>query len=178
MRARTVITVNKPASECYALWRDFERLPEFMYHLESVQTAGGRRSHWRAKAPAGTTVEWDAEITEDEPDRRIAWRSTGGDVENEGSVDFAPVPGGQGTEVAVAVDYTPPGGPLGALVAKLFGEEPLQQLKDDLRRFKQVLETGEVVRSDGSPDGTRTQRQFHQEDAHPQESPSSQEARA
>jgi uncharacterized membrane protein len=168
MKGRTAITINKPPQEVYARWRDFERLPTFMYHLESVRTVDARRSHWVARAPAGSTVEWDAEITEEVPGERIAWRSVGdSSVQTSGSVRLAPAPGGRGTEVHVELDYSPPGGALGATVAKLFGEEPNQQIGDDLRRFKQLLETGEIARSDGSPLGTRTRNTAHQHDANP-----------
>jgi uncharacterized membrane protein len=168
VEGRTAITVNRAPDEVYAQWRDLERLPTFMYHLESVQVIGDGRSHWVAKAPAGTTVEWDAEITEDVPGDRIAWRSVDeASVDNSGSVRFRPAPGGRGTEVYVEMDYSPPGGALGAAVAKVFGEEPNQQLSDDLRRFKQLVETGEIARSDGSPLGTRTQNHLHQRDARP-----------
>jgi uncharacterized membrane protein len=168
--ARTAITINAPAEDLYARWRDFEGLPTFMYHLESVKTTGDGRSHWVAKAPAGATVEWDAEVTEDVPGRRIAWRSIeGASVENSGSVRFEPAPGGHGTEVYVEIEYTPPAGALGALVAKVFGEEPNQQIGDDLRRFKQIVETGEIARSDGAPLGSRTRNTLHQEDAQPRE---------
>jgi uncharacterized membrane protein len=145
------ITVNRPAQEVYRYWRDFENLPRFMSHLESVRITGERRSHWVAKAPGGTNVEWDAEITEDVPNKLIAWRSLeGADVENSGVVRFEEAPGGRGTEVRVEMVYNPPGGLVGAGIARLFGEEPGQQIKGDLRRFKQVLETGEVVHSDSS----------------------------
>ncbi len=145
------ITVNRPVEEVYGLWRDFENLPRFMLHLESVQVMGPKRSHWRAKAPAGMRAEWDAEITDDRPNELIAWRSlAGADVDNSGSVRFAPAPGGRGTEVRVELRYNPPGGRVGAAFAKLFGEEPEQQLRDDLRAFKQVLEIGEVVHSEAS----------------------------
>lgn len=170
MEARNAITINASANAVYEYWRDFERLPTFMYHLESVQTTGDRESHWAAKAPAGRTVEWDAEITEDLPEERIAWRSLdGASVESSGWVRFKAAPGGQGTEVHVELTYSPPGGALGSLVAKLFGEEPGQQVSDDLRRLKQVLETGEIARSEGSPLGGRTKNAAHQHDAHPLE---------
>ena len=173
VEARSAITVNAPPEAAYAAWRDFEALPGFMYHLKSVEVTDDRCSHWVAKAPLGTTVEWDAETVEDVPAERIAWRSAeGASVENSGTVKFRPAPGGRGTEVHVELRYTPPLGALGAVVAKLFGEEPNQQLADDLRRFKQLLETGEVARSEGSPLGTRTQNQMHQEDAHPDQGPS------
>jgi uncharacterized membrane protein len=148
---RKSITVNRPPEEVYAFWRRFENLPRFMQHLESVETAADGRSHWKAKGPVGTSVEWDAEITEDRPNELIAWRSVeNADVDNAGEVRFTRAAGGRGTEVHVDLRYDPPAGKLGALVAKLFGEEPNQQVADDLRRFKQVLETGEVVYSDAS----------------------------
>jgi uncharacterized membrane protein len=170
VEARSAITVNATPETVYQAWRDVERLPIFMYHLESVTPLDDGRSHWVARAPAGKTVEWDAEITEDVPGDRIAWRSLdGASVESAGSVTFRPAPRGQGTEVFVEVRYSPPGGTLGSLIAKLFGEEPNQQVRDDLRRFKQIVETGEVARSDGSPLGTRTANLLDQRDAHPQE---------
>ena len=148
---KRTITINKSPEELYRFWRNFENLPRFMNHLEAVQVTGDRRSHWKAKAPAGTTVEWDAEITEDRPNEMIAWRSIeGADVDNAGSVRFVPAPGGRGTEVRVELRYDPPGGVIGAAIARLFGEEPAQQVADDLRAFKQVMETGEVVHSDAS----------------------------
>jgi uncharacterized membrane protein len=151
---RESITINRPAEELYRFWRNFENLPRIMTHLESVQVTGDRRSHWKAKAPAGSTVEWDAEITEDRPNQLIAWRSLeGADVENSGSVRFVPAPGGRGTEVHVEILYNPPGGMIGAAIAKLFGEEPAQQVKDDLLHFKQVMETGEIVLSEAILDG-------------------------
>ncbi len=168
LRARAVVTVNTSVGEAYRQWRDFEKLPEFMAHLESVKSSGDGRSHWVARGPAGSTVEWDAEILEDVVDQHIAWRSVeDADVDNSGSIRFTPAPGDRGTEVAVELEYSPPAGAVGATVAKLFGEEPNQQLRDDLRRFKQVLETGQVVVSEGTPDGTRTQRQLKQRDAQP-----------
>jgi uncharacterized membrane protein len=147
------ITINRPRQEVYDFWRALERLPEFMIHLESVTISRDGRSHWVAKAPGGT-VEWDAEITEDRPGELLSWQSVeGSDVPNGGSVRFADAPADRGTEIHVALHYDPPGGSAGAMVAKLFGEEPGQQLVDDLRRFKQVMETGEVVLSEGSPAG-------------------------
>lgn len=149
---RHTVTIDRSPEELYRFWRDFENLPRFMDHLESVQTeVDGLRSHWRAKAPAGARVEWDAEVLEDVPNERIAWRSLpGAGIQNAGVVRFVPAAGGRGTEVHVELRYSPPGGALGAAVAKLFGEEPDVQVKEDLRRFKQVMETGEVVVSDGT----------------------------
>ena len=144
-------TINRPPEECYRFWRNFENLPRFMSHLEEVRVIDDKRSHWRAKAPAGTTVEWDSEVTEDRPNERISWRSLpGADVHNSGSVNFKRGPGGRGTEVQVDLRYTPPGGRLGAVVAMLFGEEPSRQVADDLRHFKSVMETGEIIRSEAS----------------------------
>jgi uncharacterized membrane protein len=166
------ITVNRPADELYRFWRDFENLPSFMFHLESVAVTGERLSHWTAKAPAGRTVEWDAEIVDDRPGELIAWRSReGATVPNSGSVRLSPAPGDNGTEVRVEIDYDMPGGKLGTAVAKLFGEEPEQQVRDDLRRFKQVMETGEVARSAASPEGTSAARQLRQRPAQPQPAP-------
>jgi uncharacterized membrane protein len=147
----TSITINRPPEEVYSFWRNLENLPRFMSHLESVQVRDGNRSRWKATAPAGMTVEWDAEITEDRPNELIAWRSLeGADVEHSGSVRFARAPGDRGTQVKVAMVYNPPGGVIGIGIAKLFGEEPGEQIKGDLYRFKQVMETGEVVHSDSS----------------------------
>ena len=168
VRARTAITVNRSPEDVYGCWHRFENLPSFMHHLESVRVNGDGRSHWVAAAPAGRTVEWDAEVVEDVPNQLIAWRSLeGAEVPNSGSVRFAPAPGGRGTEVTLEVEYQPPGRAMGAAVARLFGEEPVQQMKDDLRRFKQVMETGGVVRSDGTPQGSRTQAQARQHEAQP-----------
>src|SRR3569833_2429659 len=112
-----------------------------MSHLESVEVTGDRRSHWRAKAPAGMTIERDAEIVDDQPDRLIAWRSIeGSDVAHAGVVHFAPAPNKRGTEVRIEVDYDMPGGKLGQLAAKLFGEEPAQQKQDKKQTNKQVME--------------------------------------
>jgi len=162
------VTVNRSPDEAYRLWRDFANLPRFMAHLQSVRVTGDRTSHWAARGPAGTTVEWDAEITEDEPGRRIGWNSLdGATVPNSGTVRFAEAPGGRGAEVRVEIDYRPPGGKLGRAVAAMFGEEPEQQVRDDLRRFKQVIETGEVVRSEGSPEGPLALRLALQRPAQP-----------
>jgi uncharacterized membrane protein len=148
------LVINAAPEELYQFWHNFENLPRFMKHLESVRVTGDRRSHWVAKAPAGTTVEWDAEITEDRPNELLAWRSlAGADVYNAGSVSFERAAGNRGTIVRVELDYDPPGGFVGATLAKLFGEEPQQQVEGDLRRFKQVIETGEVVLSEGTLQG-------------------------
>ena len=155
IHAKGTCIVNLPPDEVYSFWRKFENLPRFMRHLDAVHDMGEGRSHWKAKGPAGMKVEWDATIIADVPGEIITWRSLeGSDVDNAGAVRFERAAGGRGTIVKVNIEYAPIGGALGAAVAKLFGEEPEQQLDDDLRRFKQVLEVGEVVVSDATLLGT------------------------
>ncbi len=150
VQVEKTVSINAPAAPLYAFWRDFTHLPRFMQHLESVQVLDGGRSHWVAKAPLGQTVAWDAEITEDVENERIAWQSLpNADISNSGSVEFRTAPGGRGTEVRVALTYKPPAGSAGAVIAKLFGEEPTQQVQDELRRFKQLVEAGEIATTDG-----------------------------
>jgi uncharacterized membrane protein len=154
IRVQKSITVHRSPEELYQFWHQFENLPRFMNHLQAVQVTGEKRSHWKAKAMAGMTVEWDAEIIADRPNELIAWRSLeGADVDHAGSVHFKPAPGGRGTEVRVEMQYIPPGGVIGATLAKLFGEAPEQQLQEDLRRFKQLMEVGEVVQSEATARG-------------------------
>ena len=141
---RTVTILRSPA-ELYAEWRDLERLPEIMSHVESVTPLVGLRSRWVVRGPGDTRVTWEAEIVADEPDRLIAWRSVGhADVEHAGSVRFTPAPGNRGTEVKVILTYAPPAGRLGAALATLLGRSPDQDIREDLRRFKQRMEAGEV----------------------------------
>src|SRR4051812_3919516 len=138
------ITVNRPQAEVYRFWRKLENLPRFMDHLESVTVIDENRSHWVAKAPAGTKVEWDASIHNEIEDELIAWRSLpGSDIDNAGSVHFTPT-GDAATEVRVVLSYDPPAGRVGAAVAKLLGEEPGTQVEEDLRRFKQVMESSKT----------------------------------
>jgi uncharacterized membrane protein len=170
------VTIKRPREEVFRLWRDLENLPQFMRHVRSVTRLGNGRSHWVATAPAGQEVEWDAEITDEQPGRRLAWRSLAeGDVRHEGIVQFKDAPADRGTEVRVDLDYDPPAGKAGATVAKMFGEEPEQQIRDDLRRLKQVMETGEVVLSDGSLEGAgqgiHKQREAQPYDEHEEELP-------
>ena len=168
MELTAATTVTRSPEEAYTLWKDLERLPDFMAHLDEVHVTGPRTSHWQASAPFGRTVEWDAEITQDVPGQLIAWRSVGdADIDNSGEARFVPAPGGQGTEIRVSLRYELPGGPLGKAAARYFGEEPHQQLDDDLRRFKQVAEIGEVVRSEGAPGGKRARGEFPQHPARP-----------
>ncbi len=130
-------------------------LPAFMSHLEAVAVLDDRHSHWTVRGPAGRLVEWDTEITDDRPNAQIAWRSLpGANVPNSGQVRFLPAPGGRGTEVRVEMQYAPPGGELGATIARLFGQEPRQQVRADLRKLNQVLEAGEVIRSSATIVGT------------------------
>ena len=136
------VIVDRPAAELYRFWRNFENLPRFMNHLESVRVTGADRSHWVAKAPAGTSVEWDAEVYNEKEGELIAWRTLeGSQVASAGSVRFesAEAAGG-GTLVRVTLKYDPPGGKLGSLVARLFGENPEQQIEEDLQRFKEIME--------------------------------------
>jgi uncharacterized membrane protein len=150
VRVEHVTTINKPIEEVYAFWRNFQNLPRFMRHLESVEVTGGARSRWRAKAPAGTTVEWEADIVAEREPEWIAWQSVpGSGIQNSGAVRFERAPGARGTEVRVQLEYRPPAGTIGRGIAWLFGEEPDQQVKEDLHRFKQLMETGEVPLSEG-----------------------------
>lgn len=151
------VTINSTPGELYRFWRNPENLPLFMNHLESVSRTSERVSHWVAKAPAGTSVEWDSEIVDDQPERRIGWRTLpGSQVTHEGMVSFEPAVGGRGTIVRIEMLYRPPAGKLGAQIARLFGEEPAIQIDDDLRRLKQLLETGEVATTIGQPAGKRS----------------------
>jgi uncharacterized membrane protein len=148
------VTINRRPEELYDFWCNFENLPSFMNHLEAVHVTGENRWHWVAKGPAGTRVEWDAEVYNQKPHELIAWRTLeGADVASAGSVRFEPAVGGRGTTVRVALKYDPPGGALGAAVARLFGESPAQQIDEDLRRFKQLIETGETATTEGQPSG-------------------------
>lgn len=151
VRVEKTVTINKPAAELYRFWRNFENLPRFMEHVESVHVENDTRSHWTVKAPAGQTVQWEAKIINDIPNELIAWQTTHGDIANAGSVRFRAAPGGKGTEVTVNLEYDPPAGKVGQAIAKAFGEEPIQQVQDDLRRFKQVMETGEIPTTEGQP---------------------------
>lgn len=151
---RKVITINKPAAEVFAFWRDLTNLPRFMTHLESVEVFDEKRSRWVAKGPAGRHVEWEAEIVEEQPGELIVWRSLpGSDVHTVGAVSFEPATGNRGTVVRVDLRYDPPAGKLGATIAKLFGEAPETQIPTDLYRVKNLLETGEIARTEGQPAG-------------------------
>lgn len=151
---RRAVTVMRSREECYAAWRDFARLPAFMDYLESVEVIDQTRSRWTAKGPAGKSVQWDAEIISDVPDRSIAWESVEpADVPNRGRVDFRDAPGDRGTEVHVWLEWDPPGGRVAKLVATIFGKDPQHEVGNALRRFRQIMETGTVPTVDGQPTG-------------------------
>jgi uncharacterized membrane protein len=154
IRVDKSITVDKPLEEVFGYWRNLENLPRFMQHVHSVTTLDDKRSHWIVRGPSSKIVEWDAEIINEESNELIAWRSTpGSDVDCAGSVHFKRAPGGRGTEVQLELQYLPPGGAIGAAFAKLMGENPANQVKEDLRRFKQLMETGEISTIDFQPHG-------------------------
>jgi uncharacterized membrane protein len=141
------IVINRPAPELFRFWRDFRNLPHFMEHLADVKVLTPSRSIWTAKAPAGMRVKWEAEVINEIDGELIGWQSTdNADVATAGSVRFVPLPRG-GTEIIVHLQYEPPGGKLGSLVASMFGEEPSQQIRADLRRLKEIFETNEVPRA-------------------------------
>jgi uncharacterized membrane protein len=146
------VTINRPLAEVYRFWRNFENLPQFMQHLESVAAREEGISHWIAKGPGGVKVEWDARVINEIDDKLIAWQSLeGSTIATAGSVNFDETPAG--TRVRVHLQYSPPGGKLGAAVAWLSGEEPNLQVRDDLRRFKALLEAGEIPTTEGQPSG-------------------------
>jgi uncharacterized membrane protein len=142
---RTVL-VNRPRQELYAFWRDFQNLPQFMTSIETIQPTGGSRAVWMIKAPAGQTVDVETEVTEDVAGALIAWRSVeGSDIKTAGRVTFADAPAGRGTVVSVDIGYDPPAGAIGHVVAKLFAAEPNIQARHELKRFKMLMETGEIA---------------------------------
>jgi uncharacterized membrane protein len=144
------VTINRPIDELYRFWRNFENLPTFMQHLKSVSMRDEGVSHWVARGPASTSVEWDARIINEVTDKVIGWQSlTGSTISTAGSVNFDADP--RGTRVTVHMQYNPPGGRVGAAFAKVFGEEPNQTVREDLRRFKQLMETGEIPTTTGRP---------------------------
>jgi uncharacterized membrane protein len=143
IRVDAAVTIDKPREELYRFWRNLENLPRFMRHIESVKEIDNKHSHWVVKAPARRSVQWKAEIINEVENELIGWRSLpGADVDNAGSVHFKTEPDGKGTSVRIALQYNPPGGLVGALLARLFGEEPSQQIREDLLRFKRLMETG------------------------------------
>jgi uncharacterized membrane protein len=151
------VTIGCHHDELYGFWRDLENLPRFMDHLVSVRVLDSRRSHWVAKAPAGRTVEWDAEIINDEPNELIAWRTLDqADVISAGSVAFKPTGKADETMVHVRLQYEPPAGKIGAAVARMLGTEPAHTIREDLRRFKSLMEAGEIPTTVGQPRGRQS----------------------
>ncbi len=155
VRMREVLTVGRPREELYRFWRDLENLPQFMKHLEEVRKVDERLSEWRARMPKGVaTVTWEAEITEDRPGERIAWRSLPeAEIANSGVVRFTDDPGGRGTIVSAEIDYRPPAGGLGTAAASLLNPVFSQMVREDIRRFKSLMEAGEVPTTEGQPKG-------------------------
>ena len=155
VKVEKAITINASRHDLYQQWRKLENLPNIMSHLESVKVIDEKRSHWVAKAPLRSKVEWDAEI-EDKPGEVLSWKSVQpADIENRGSVSFKEAPGGRGTEVLVQLAYKAPAGKLGQTVAKLTGEEPRMQLADDLHHLKQRIETGVTATTEGQSSGRK-----------------------
>jgi uncharacterized membrane protein len=155
--AESSIIVNVPRERAYAYWRDFANFPNFMHHLKSVQVTDGRHSRWTAYGPMAKEIEWDAEITEERENERIAWRSIeGSDVEMEGSVEFTEATGRRGTLIKIEMRYSSPGGGAGQIAMKLFGKDPSFLIRQDIRRFKALLETGEVPTTEGQSHGPRS----------------------
>jgi uncharacterized membrane protein len=151
------IAVGRSPEECYRFWRALENLPRFMHSLESVQQLDERRSRWVARGPLATRLEWTAQITSDRPGEELAWRTLDdAGVANAGSVRFEEAPAGRGTLVRVSLHYRPLGGALGAALVKLLGHDPHSRIREDLRRFKQVMETGEIPTTRGQPAGRRS----------------------
>lgn len=139
------VTIARPVSELYRFWRNLENLPRFMTHLHSVERITDTLSRWQAKGLAGSTVEWNAEIINEVPDQVIGWRSLeGADVVSAGSVNFEEA--GGGTRVRVRLQYSPPLGKVGDAVARLLGADAATQIREDLQRFKGLVETGQTAR--------------------------------
>ena len=155
VRVEASVTVDRSREEVYSVWRELENLPRFMRHLSNVQQTSEKRSHWEAPLPGGTgTVRWDAEITEEKPGERLAWRSMpDADLRNAGVVQFSDAPGDRGTEVRAIIEYRPPAGELGSTVAQFLNPALRQMIKDDVRRFKHVMETGVTPTIEGQPTG-------------------------
>ena len=149
-RVRESIAINKSPEECYQFWHDFENMPRIMTHVESVRTIGENRLRWRIKAPAGVPIEWDAEIVEDRTNQRISWQSAeDARMRAAGTIRFEGGPGGRGTILHISLSYVPPGGALGALIAKRFGVDPEQRMYNTLHNFKKLIETGEIISNEG-----------------------------
>ncbi|MFZ0243289.1 MAG: YgaP-like transmembrane domain [Desulfobacterales bacterium] len=150
-----VLTIGRSREDVYASWRDLEKLPRFMHHIESVRQTGDGHSQWTARLPKGMgTIAWEAETTEDRVNEKIAWRSLGdADVRNSGEVLFREAPGNRGTEVKVRIEYRPPAGKLGRIAAGFANPAFSGMIREDIRRFKSLMETGEIPTTEGQPTG-------------------------
>ncbi len=154
VRISRSLTIQRPATELYARWRDLTSLPKIMRHLEEVEVIDSKRSRWTAAGVLGKSVQWEAEIIGDKQSEEISWQSLpGGDLQTAGSVRFKPLRHGRGTELKVTLKYNPPAGKLGATIAKLLGQGLEQKLDEDLRRFRSVMEAGEAPTVSGQPHG-------------------------
>lgn len=158
LRVEHSLTINRPVEDVYNFWRNFENLPQFMRHLKSVEILENGHSRWTARGPLNAPVSWEAEIINEVPNEVIGWRSlANSQIANAGSVRFSRVPGNRGTQVKVELEYIPPAGQVGAVIAGIFGERPEQQIQEDLNRFKQLMETGEINSTNGQPRGRHQQ---------------------
>jgi len=147
-------TVSRSPQELYDFWRDETNAPKFMSNIESVRKTGESTSHWVSRGPMGKTFAWDSEIIREEPHRLFAWKSLpGGDISNAGTVRFEPATGGRGTVVTLEVNYEPPAGAIGVAIAKILGHDPDSRVREDLRRFKQLMEAGVIATVEGQPSG-------------------------
>jgi uncharacterized membrane protein len=156
------VTIRKPAAELYEYWRDFGNLPEFMENVEKIAKQDGPtgRAVWTVRAPGGGTIALKTEISEEVENKRIVWRSVeGSDIETTGEVSFSPAPGDRGTRVSLRIEYDAPGGAVGRSIAKAFLREPEVQARHDLKRFKMLMETGEIATSAHRRSETREAKQ-------------------
>jgi uncharacterized membrane protein len=154
---RQALNINRSPEDCYRFWRDFQNFPNFMQHVDEVRMLDATRSHWKVRAPLGRQVEWTAELVSDVPAQQLGWRTLDdAAIANAGVVRFAPGTGGRGTRVQVDLDYAAPLGKAGMRLAQWLGEEPSLQVAQDLRRFKQLIETGEIPTTTGQPAGRRS----------------------
>jgi uncharacterized membrane protein len=154
VRVEKSVTIHATPEDLYRFWRNFENLPRFMHNLEAVEVHDDKRSHWTARGPAGTTVDWEAEIINEIPNELIGWRSVqGSQIDNAGSVHFNDAGLGRGTEVKVVLRYDPPAGRAGAIISRVLGEDPAMSVQEDLRRLKMLVETGEIATTEGQPSG-------------------------
>ena len=150
VKTEIIMTINRPAAELFAFWRNFENLPHVMENVESVQCLDAKRSRWRARRSEDRQIEWEAEVINEHPNELIAWRTLeGSDVQHAGSIRFTPAPGGLGTEVKLAVEYET--SDFADMLAKLARKSPAQQMREDLRHFKQLMEAGEIPTTAGQP---------------------------